>query len=105
MTKLRDIYKCNVCGNVVEIAHEGAGALVCCGQPMENLIAKTEDAGKEKHVPVVKECGNGTCIEVGDVHHPMEEKHYIQFVEVLTSNKVIRSELVPGQKPAADFNE
>jgi superoxide reductase len=104
MTKLRELYQCNICGNVVEIAHEGADALVCCKQPMEKLIAKTEDQGKEKHVPVVKETAGGICVEVGDIHHPMEEKHYIKFIEVLTADKVIRAELKPGQEPMAHFS-
>lgn len=103
MTKLRELYKCEVCGNVVEIAHEGAPALVCCHQPMVKLVGKSENKGKEKHVPVIKENGNGIHVEVGDVHHPMEEKHYIKFIEVLTKDKVIRAELAPNQAPVADF--
>ncbi|MDK2984767.1 MAG: superoxide reductase [Clostridia bacterium] len=103
MTKLRELYKCNVCGNVVEVAHEGAGALVCCNQPMEKLVAKTEDKGKEKHVPVIKEEGNEIRVEVGDIHHPMEEKHYIKFIEILTKDKIIRADLNPNQAPTANF--
>ena len=103
MTKLRELYKCNICGNVVEIAHEGADALVCCGQPMDKLAVKTEDKGKEKHVPVIKESNGGIRVEVGDVHHPMEEKHYIKFVEVLTDEKLIRAKLTPEQEPVTEF--
>lgn len=103
MTNLREVFKCNVCGNVVEIVHTGAPALVCCGQPMEKLIAKTEDAGNEKHVPVVEKAEGGIKVTVGSVPHPMEEKHFIQFIEVLTSDQVLRAELQPGQKPEASF--
>ncbi len=104
MTALRELYQCNVCGNVVEVAHVGAGSLVCCDQPMEKLAAKTADKGKEKHVPVVKGEGDGLRVEVGEVHHPMEEKHYIAFIEVLTADKVLRAELDPSKAPTAYFS-
>ncbi|MFZ3132956.1 MAG: desulfoferrodoxin [Desulfosporosinus sp.] len=103
MTELRELYKCNVCGNVVEVVHSGASALVCCNQPMEKLAAKTEDTGKEKHVPVLEVSGNGILVKVGSVEHPMEEKHAIRFIEVLTKDQVLRAELRPSQKPAAEF--
>ncbi|ACL69288.1 desulfoferrodoxin [Halothermothrix orenii] len=104
MTKLREVYKCEICGNVVEVVHEGAPALVCCGEDMKKLSPKTTDTGNEKHVPVVEEKVNGVLIKVGDVEHPMEEKHYIKFIEVMTDDKVLRAELKPGQKPQAEFN-
>ncbi|MFH1412148.1 MAG: desulfoferrodoxin [Candidatus Omnitrophota bacterium] len=103
MTGLRNIYKCNVCGHVVEIVSEGAPTLVCCGQPMIKLDPKTEDQGKEKHVPVVESAGDGVKVKVGDVPHPMETAHYIKFIEILTANKVLRKELKPGDKPEAVF--
>ena len=103
MTNLRDIYKCNLCGHVVEIAHEGAPTLVCCGKPMTKLEAKTEDQGKEKHVPVVTDTANGVKVNVGGIDHPMEDKHYIKFIEVLTASQVLRAELEPGMKPSAEF--
>ncbi|MBD3426671.1 MAG: desulfoferrodoxin FeS4 iron-binding domain-containing protein [Candidatus Omnitrophica bacterium] len=116
MTGLRDLYYCEVCGHVVEIAKEGAPSLVCCEKPMVKLEAKTEDKGQEKHVPVVSEtgkedvscasCGEGSvCIEVkiGSEPHPMEEDHYIKFIEVLTQDKVMRYELKPGDNPQAHF--
>ncbi len=103
MTKLRQIYKCNICGNVIEIVHPGAPALVCCGQPMEMLVANTVDASKEKHVPVITSLEDGVKVQVGSVEHPMEEKHFIQFIEVLTAEKVCRAELAPGMKPEAIF--
>jgi superoxide reductase len=102
-TKLRDIYRCDICGNVVEIINEGAVSLVCCGQPMARLEAKSKDEGKEKHVPVVEETGAGVKVKVGSVPHPMEEKHYITLIEVLTKDKVCRAELKPGMKPEAEF--
>lgn len=104
MTKLRQIYRCNVCGNVVEILNEGAPDLHCCGEPMAELVAKTEDTGSEKHVPVVEETQGGVLIKVGSIAHPMEEKHYIKFIEVMTADKVARAELKPGGKPEAVFN-
>ena len=103
MTNLRELYKCNICGNVVEIAHEGAPSLVCCNEPMNKLEAKTEDQGQEKHVPVVSESDHGVKVVVGSVEHPMEDKHYIKFIEVLTKDKVLRTELSPGMKPEASF--
>ncbi|MEA3489431.1 MAG: desulfoferrodoxin [Candidatus Omnitrophota bacterium] len=103
MTQLRELYRCEICGNVVEIAHEGAPALVCCEQPMIKLEAKTGDEGKEKHVPVVEETDSGIKVKVGSVGHPMEEKHYIKFIEVLAKDKVLRAELNPGQAPMAEF--
>jgi superoxide reductase len=116
MTKLRELYRCEICANVVEVAHEGAPALVCCEQPMKKLEAKTKDEGLEKHVPVVEEEGKTTCsceacgegnvcikVKVGSVAHPMEEKHHIKFIEVLTKDKVLRAELKPGDKPEAHF--
>ncbi len=112
MTKLRELYRCEICGNVVEIAHEGAPALVCCEQPMGKLEAKTSDEGQEKHVPIIVEnsecscgCAGDLCIkvQVGSVEHPMEDKHYIKFIEVLTVDKILRAELKPGRAPAAEF--
>ena len=104
MTEIRDLYKCEICGNVVEVVHEGAPALVCCDENMKLLVAKTEDKGNEKHVPVITETDNGVLVKVGDVKHPMEEKHYIKFIEVITDDMVYRKELKPGQEPEAEFN-
>ncbi len=99
MTNLKDIYKCNVCGHVVEVVSEGAPTLVCCDQPMEKLQAKQEDQGQEKHVPIVEETETGIKVKVGTVEHPMEDTHYIKFIEVVGENHVYRFELKPGQKP------
>ncbi|MFH1837323.1 MAG: desulfoferrodoxin [Candidatus Omnitrophota bacterium] len=103
MTKLRDIYKCSVCGHVVEIAKEGAPTLVCCGEHMEKLEAKTQDEGKEKHVPVLEDTNGEVKVKVGSAEHPMIEEHYIKFIEVLTEKQVLRAELKPGEKPEAVF--
>ncbi len=104
MTKVRELYKCEVCGNVVEVVNEGAPALVCCEQDMKRLEAKTEDKGNEKHVPVISQEGDGIIVQVGEIDHPMEGEHYIKFIEVMTEDKVLRAELEPGQKPEAYFN-
>jgi superoxide reductase len=104
MTQLREIYYCEKCGNVIEVLNEGAPALVCCGVPMAKLEAQTKDASTEKHVPYIKEKDDGVLIEVGqNQEHPMLEKHYIKFIEVLTNDKVFRAELKPGDKPEAFF--
>lgn len=103
MTKLNQIYKCNICGNIVEVLHEGKGQLVCCGQPMELLIGKTDDIGQEKHVPVVEKTETGIRVKVGSVPHPMEKEHYIEWIEIITDNKIYRKFLRPGDKPEAEF--
>lgn len=102
-TELRELYYCEICGNVVELVHEGQPALVCCNKKMTKLEAKTEDIGGEKHVPVMEETETGIKVKVGSVEHPMEENHYIKFIEVLLQDKVVRAELEPGQKPVAEF--
>ncbi len=103
MTIQKQVYRCNVCGNIVEVLHAGKGELVCCGQPMELLQEKTADVGLEKHVPVVETTDRGIKVKVGDVPHPMEEKHHIEWVEVLTDGGSYRKFLKPGDKPEADF--
>ena len=104
MTKLSEIYKCSVCGNVVEVIYAGIGELVCCGKPMHLLEEKTHEEGKEKHVPAVKIAGKNIHIDVGSVPHPMEDNHYIGLIEVLGDGVVIASaRLNPGEKPETDF--
>ena len=103
MINRKQVYKCNVCGNIVEILHAGGGELVCCGQPMELLQEKTADTGLEKHVPVIKTTASEITVKVGEVPHPMEEKHYIEWVEILAGSNVYRKFLKPGDKPEADF--
>jgi superoxide reductase len=97
------VYKCTVCGNIVEVLHAGGGELVCCGQPMMLMTENTVDASKEKHVPVIEKTADGVKVKVGAVPHPMEEKHYIQWVEVLDGEIVYRRFLKPGLGPEAAF--
>jgi superoxide reductase len=104
MTQRLEIYKCNVCGNIVEVVHEGAGELVCCGQPMQLMKENTTDAAKEKHVPVITEQDGGIKVTVGSVAHPMEDKHYIEWIQVvLPDGRSYRQFLKPGQSPEAIF--
>ena len=104
MTSLKQVYKCNVCGNIVEVVHTGKGTLVCCGQPMDFLGENTTDAAREKHVPVVEATDSGIKVKVGDVPHPMEENHYIEWVEIIANGKSCRIFLKPGEKPEAVFD-
>jgi len=104
MAKELQIYKCNTCGNIVEVLHGGIGELVCCNKPMELLDEKTADTGKEKHVPVIEKVNGGYKVKVGDVPHPMEEKHYIEWIELLADGKAYRQFLKPGIAPEAVFN-
>ena len=104
MAKKLEIYKCAVCGNIVEVLHGGAGELVCCGEPMELLAEKTADAAKEKHVPVIEKIDGGYKVKVGSVPHPMEAKHYIEWIELLADGKAYRQFLEPGTPPEATFH-
>lgn len=103
MTELKQVYKCNVCGNMVEVIHAGAGQLVCCGQPMALQAEKTQDLGLEKHVPVVEKTKTGMKVKVGAVPHPMEEKHFIEWVQIISDAGAYRVFLKPGQAPEAEF--
>lgn len=99
------VYKCMVCGNVVEVAVSGGGTLVCCGQDMKLMDEKTKEGAGEKHLPVVEEISDGIVVKVASVPHPMEADHWIQFIEVFTKDdKIIRKDLNPGDKPEASFN-
>jgi len=103
MAEKMEVYKCDVCGNIVEILHGGKGQLVCCNQPMKQMKENTVDAAKEKHVPVIEKVANGFKVKVGSVAHPMEEKHYIEFVELIVDEKIYRQFLAPGKTPEAFF--
>lgn len=103
MTKLNQVYKCALCGNIVEVTHASGGQLVCCGQPMTLQTENTVDASKEKHIPVVEKTGNEVLVKVGSVEHPMEEKHYIEWIELQTPKCIYRKYLNPGEKPEAVF--
>ena len=103
MTKQLEVYRCELCGNIVEVLHAGAGELVCCGQPMKLFVENTVDAAKEKHVPVVEQIAGGYTVKVGAVPHPMEEKHYIEWIELVAGATVLRQFLKPGDAPEASF--
>jgi superoxide reductase len=104
MTKLLQIYKCSVCGNIVEVVFASGGELVCCGQPMELVVENSVDASLEKHVPVLIQEPDGITIKVGSIPHPMEESHYIEWIEVIDENGgVLKKFLKPGDKPEANF--
>ena len=103
MTKKLEIYKCSECGDMVEVIHEGKGELACCGQPMKLITENTVDATKEKHVPVIEKTADGVKVKVGAVAHPMEEKHYIEWIEIIVDGKVYRQFLKPGDAPEAFF--
>ena len=106
VSKIGQIYKCDICGNIIEVLHVGGGELVCCGQPMELLNEKTkENEGREKHVPVIKRDEDGTIVNIGSIPHPMEEKHYIEWVELENKekNKTCKKFLKPGEKPEGKF--
>ena len=102
-TERLQVYKCNVCGNMVEMVRAGAGDLVCCGQPMMLLVENTTDAAKEKHVPVIEKVDGGVKVKVGSVAHPMEDKHYIEWIELIADGKAYRQFLKPGDLPEAFF--
>lgn len=104
MAERLQVYKCNICGNIVEVLHGGAGELVCCQQPMQLLNENTTDAATEKHVPVIEKNDGGVKVTVGEVLHPMEEKHYIEWIEIIVDGKAYREFLNPGDQPVATFH-
>lgn len=103
MTEIMQIYRCNVCGNIVEVLHAGGGTLVCCGQPMELMKEQTADFAVEKHVPVIEKTEKGILVKVGSVPHPMEEKHWIEWIQIVVDGTIHRKFLKPGDKPEAEF--
>jgi len=103
MAELHGVYKCEMCGNVVEVLSAGEGELVCCGQPMKLLAEQTADSAKEKHVPIVERVEGGYRVKVGSVPHPMLEAHYINWIELRADGSVCRKFLAPGMEPAAFF--
>jgi len=103
MTKMFEVYKCEVCGNIIKVVHASEGALVCCGKPMILQQEKTADQGKEKHAPVIENSPTGIMVKVGSVPHPMEEKHFIEWVEVRSGENVYVRGFKPGEKPEAEF--
>lgn len=103
MIKQKQIYKCSECGNIVEVIHAGGGQLVCCGHPMVLQEENTVDASKEKHVPVIEKTDKGFLVKVGSVPHPMEDAHYIEWIEIIFDNKSYRKFLKSGDAPEAEF--
>jgi superoxide reductase len=101
---IKEVYKCGLCGNIVEVVHKGGGTLVCCGKEMQLLQENTVDAAKEKHVPVIEKQGDKVVVKVGSVAHPMEPDHYIEFIELVTDDCVHIHWLKPGDKPEAVFD-
>lgn len=104
MAKKNEIYRCPICGNLVEVLAEGAGTPSCCGKEMQLLRENTTDGAKEKHVPVIEKIDNGWMVSVGSVEHPMTPEHYIQMIELFTEDgQVLRQTLTPEDKPQAVF--
>lgn len=103
MAQVGDVYKCNVCGHVITVFHEGVGELVCCNQPMQEMKPNTEDAAEEKHVPVIEATDKGYLVKVGSTPHPMEDDHYIEWVKLMIDGKECYAYLKPGEEPQAEF--
>lgn len=103
MAERLQVYKCELCGNIIEVLHGGEGELTCCGKSMVLMTENTVDAAKEKHVPVMEKTSDGVKVKVGDVAHPMEEKHFIEWIEVIADGKIYRQFLNPGETPEASF--
>ncbi len=103
MAKNLEIYRCSICGNIVEVVHGSSGVLVCCGKPMKLLRANTTDAATEKHVPVINKKDGGYNIKIGSTAHPMTEDHYIQWIEIVADGRSYRKFLNPGDAPEAFF--
>lgn len=104
MTDKDEIYRCNICGNIVEVLHIGTGMLECCKNPMELLKEKKDGVGPEKHVPVIEETDEGVKVKIGSIPHPMEENHCIELVEIIANDELYRKFLKPGDKPEVEFN-
>ena len=97
--KIGEVYKCSICGNIVEVNHVGGGELVCCGKPMDLLIENTEDIGQEKHIPIVSKIDNNIKIKVGEIEHPMTVDHHIEWIELITGDQHYKRFLSPSDKP------
>lgn len=105
MVNIQEVYKCKVCGNIIEVLHSGAGELVCCGAPMEKQLPGSVEAATEKHIPVIEKIEGGYKVTVGSILHPMMEAHYIEWIELICTDcgRVQRQYLKPGQEPVAVF--
>ncbi len=104
MVERGQIYRCNTCGNIFELIHVGGGTPTCCGTELEILSDKPKSVGAEKHIPIIEKTDKGVKVKVGEIPHPMEEKHYIAWIEILTDNETQRVFLKPGDTPEAEFN-
>ena len=96
MAKRLDVFKCSLCGNIVELLHAGEGELVCCGEPMQLMEEKSADSTTEKHVPVIEPIQGGFKVTVGSTLHPMKEEHYIEWIELITESETLITFLKPG---------
>ena len=105
MPEKMEIYKCEICGNIVEVLHGGAGDLICCGQAMDKMEEQTADYATEKHVPVVQEIEGGILVKVGSVPHPMLNEHHIELVELIQGDLIFRRFLKPGDEPEVEFKK
>ena len=103
MAKRMEVYKCDVCGNIVQVQQGGEGELVCCGEPMKLLAGKTADSSTEKHVPVIEKSSDGYTVTVGSTLHPMTEEHSIQWIELIADGVSYVKYLKPGDEPVAKF--
>lgn len=103
MSKQKQVYRCNICGNMVEILQAGTGNLVCCGREMQLLEERIGDVGPEKHIPIIEKSGPNVKVKVGEIPHPMEKDHHIEWIEIITDDRVYRKFLKPNDKPEAEF--
>ena len=104
MPKRLEVYKCSICGIIAEVVHSGAGSMICCGKNMDRVTENTTDAATEKHVPVIELSDGTVAVKVGDVAHPMEDAHYIEWIEILVEDKVYRQYLKAGEPAQVIFN-
>jgi len=103
MSEEKQVYRCNICGNIIEVLHLGVGKLVCCDNEMQLLEEKKEDIGSEKHVPVIEKTEDGIKVKIGSMEHPMKENHCIEWIEIIANDQIYRKVLKPGDKPEAEF--
>lgn len=103
MTGMLQVYKCEKCGNIVEMLVPGRGEMYCCGELMKLMPEQTADATKEKHVPIIEKIEGGYKVKVGSVPHPMLENHWITWIQLIAGDKVYQEFLKPGMAPEATF--
>ena len=104
MPSINEVYKCNHCGNVVEVVRGGKAPLICCGEPMKQMREGQTDGAAEKHVPVIEKTENGYLVKVGSAPHAMTEEHWIEWIELLADGVSYKKFLKPGDEPVAEFN-